>query len=84
MLWRLWSPSWGRADAAFPHTAVAFDNDDFVDVVIHSYRHRFGAVAGDPVYASIEGRLARVGGRAIIRSVIGEGTEIELTMPRGA
>ena len=59
LLWRLWSPSWGRADAAFPHTAEAFDNDDFVDVVIHSYRHRFGAVAGDPVYASIEGRLAK-------------------------
>jgi signal transduction histidine kinase len=33
---------------------------------------------------SIEGRLARVGGTAIIRSVIGEGTEIELTLPRGS
>ncbi len=33
---------------------------------------------------SIEGRLARVGGRATIRSTPGEGTEIELTMPRGS
>jgi len=31
---------------------------------------------------SIEGRLARAGGSATIRSVRGEGTEIELTMPR--
>jgi pimeloyl-ACP methyl ester carboxylesterase len=29
-----------------------------VDVVIQSYRHRFGLVAGDPALASIEGRLA--------------------------
>ena len=31
---------------------------------------------------SIEGRLARAGGRATIRSVPGEGTEVELTIPR--
>ena len=31
---------------------------------------------------SIEGRLARAGGSATIRSAPGEGTEIELTMPR--
>ena len=31
---------------------------------------------------SIEGRLARAGGRATIRSAPGEGTEIELTLPR--
>jgi signal transduction histidine kinase len=31
---------------------------------------------------SIEGRLARAGGLATIRSAPGEGTEIELTMPR--
>jgi signal transduction histidine kinase len=33
---------------------------------------------------SIEGRLARVDGQATIRSTPGEGTEIELTMPRGS
>ena len=36
----------------------AFDNPDFVEVVIHSYRHRYGFVAGDPVYMGIEARLA--------------------------
>ncbi|MDB5630026.1 MAG: epoxide hydrolase protein [Tardiphaga sp.] len=27
-------------------------------MVIHSYRHRFGSVAGDPAYAEIEAKLA--------------------------
>jgi len=29
-------------------------------VVIHSYRHRFGYVDGDPAYAAIEDALARL------------------------
>ena len=57
LLWRLWSPLWNPADA-FDGTADAFDNPDFVDVVIHSYRHRFGAVAGDAALEPIERRLA--------------------------
>jgi pimeloyl-ACP methyl ester carboxylesterase len=59
LLWRLWSPTWQFDDATFERSAVAFDNPDFVDVVIHSYRHRFGLVAGDPAVAEIERRLAR-------------------------
>jgi signal transduction histidine kinase len=33
---------------------------------------------------SIEARVTRAGGTATIRSTPGEGTEIELTMPRGS
>jgi pimeloyl-ACP methyl ester carboxylesterase len=58
LLWKMWSPSWAFDDATFDRTAVAFDNEDFVDVVIHSYRHRTGNVAGDPSYAAVEVRLA--------------------------
>lgn len=29
-----------------------------MDVVIHSYRHRYGVVPGDPAYAEVEARLA--------------------------
>jgi pimeloyl-ACP methyl ester carboxylesterase len=58
LLWKMWSPTWAFDDSTFERTAVSFDNDDFVDVVIHSYRHRFGSVAGDPRYASVEARLA--------------------------
>ncbi|WP_458097932.1 alpha/beta fold hydrolase [Roseomonas sp. WA12] len=58
LLWRLWSPQWRFDDATFERTAASFDNASFVDVVIHSYRHRFDLVAGDPSLASIERRLA--------------------------
>jgi pimeloyl-ACP methyl ester carboxylesterase len=37
---------------------VAHDNPDYVDIVIHSYRHRYGLVEGDPRYAEIQRRLA--------------------------
>jgi pimeloyl-ACP methyl ester carboxylesterase len=59
LLWQLWSPTWRFDDATFERSAATFDNPDFVEVVIHSYRHRFGLVAGDPAYADIEQRLAR-------------------------
>jgi len=58
LLWRLWSPTWAFDDATFARSAPAFDNPDFVDVVIQSYRHRFALVPGDPAYAAIEQRLA--------------------------
>ena len=58
MLWQHWSPAWGFDDATFDRTAAAHDNPDYVDVVIHSYRHRFGLAAGDPQYADLERRLA--------------------------
>ena len=58
LLWRLWSPNWRFDDATYDRTAVSFDNPDFVEVVIHSYRHRFGYAGGDPSLEAIEGRLA--------------------------
>jgi pimeloyl-ACP methyl ester carboxylesterase len=58
LLWRMWSPTWAFDDATFDRTASAVDNPDFVEVVIQSYRHRYGLVAGDPAYASIEAALA--------------------------
>jgi pimeloyl-ACP methyl ester carboxylesterase len=58
LLWRLWSPNWQFDDTTYDRTAVSFDNPDFVEVVIHSYRHRFGYAAGDPALEAIEQRLA--------------------------
>ncbi|WP_210245455.1 MULTISPECIES: alpha/beta fold hydrolase [unclassified Tardiphaga] len=58
LLWKMWSPSWAFDDATFDRSADAFDNDEFVDVVIHSYTHRTGSVAGDERYAAIEAQLA--------------------------
>jgi pimeloyl-ACP methyl ester carboxylesterase len=58
LLWRMWSPTWAFNDATFERSAQAFENADFVDVVIHSYRHRYGLVNGDPACAHIETRLS--------------------------
>ena len=57
LLWRLWSPSWAFDDETFARTAASFDNPDFVDVVIHSYRHRYGYAEGDPAMEPIEQAL---------------------------
>lgn len=58
LIWKLWSPTWKFDDSTFDQTAAAFENADFVDIVIHSYRHRFGGLAGDPALADIERQLA--------------------------
>ena len=51
LLWKLWSPEWAFDEATFERSAASFDNPDFVDVVIQSYRHRYGYAAGDPALA---------------------------------
>ncbi|MCU1775783.1 alpha/beta fold hydrolase [Pseudomonas sp. 14P_5.3_Bac1] len=58
LLWRLWSPTWAEGPGLYGDTAPSFDNPDFVDVVIHSYRHRFTYAPGDPALEAIEQALA--------------------------
>jgi pimeloyl-ACP methyl ester carboxylesterase len=57
-IWSLWSPTWGFDDMTYAATAASFDNPDFVEIVLHSYRHRFGATPGDPALDVIEAQLA--------------------------
>jgi pimeloyl-ACP methyl ester carboxylesterase len=58
LLWRTWSPTWLFTDETFNRTAASFDNPDFVEIVIHSYRHRNLNAAGEPRFADLERRLA--------------------------
>jgi pimeloyl-ACP methyl ester carboxylesterase len=58
ILWEQWSPNWSFDEACLDRTAVAHDNPDYVDVVIHSYRHRYGLADSDPRYADIQQKLA--------------------------
>ena len=62
LLWRLWSPNWRFDDTTYERTAAAFDNPDFVAVVVHSYRHRFALAPGDPALEDTERRLIPVVG----------------------
>ncbi|AHZ68509.1 Alpha/beta hydrolase fold [Pseudomonas mandelii JR-1] len=59
LLWKLWSPTWAKGPERYPLSAPAFDNPDFVEVVIHSYRHRFMYAPGDPALAWMEEALTR-------------------------
>jgi pimeloyl-ACP methyl ester carboxylesterase len=58
LLWELWSPNWRFDDATYERTAASFDNPDFVEVVIQSYRHRYNLAPGDPSLQMIEDQLA--------------------------
>jgi pimeloyl-ACP methyl ester carboxylesterase len=58
LLWRLWSPTWDFVEDDYARTASSFDNPDFVEIVVHSYRHRFGLIEGDAQLAQIERQLA--------------------------
>ncbi|MEM1045637.1 MAG: alpha/beta hydrolase [Pseudomonadota bacterium] len=73
-IWSLWSPSWAFDDACYEATATSFENPDFVDIVLHSYTHRFGGIAGDPAYDAVEDQLA---GQPVIKvpSIILQGRD---------
>jgi pimeloyl-ACP methyl ester carboxylesterase len=58
LVWHNVSPSWNFDDATFDRTAAAFNNEDYVPIVIHNYRWRLGLAEGDPRYDRIEARLA--------------------------
>ena len=59
LVWRFNSPTWHFDDATFDRTAAAFDNPDYVAIVIYNYRWRLSLLRSDPRYDSLERRLAR-------------------------
>ena len=59
LLWQLWSPTWHFTDEVYNRTAASFDNPDFVEIVIHSYRHRHGNAPGEPRFKAMEQQLAQ-------------------------
>jgi pimeloyl-ACP methyl ester carboxylesterase len=58
LIWKQASPRWNFDDATFERSAVAFDNPDHVDIVIHNYRWRLGLAQGEAKYDPFEQRLA--------------------------
>ena len=57
-LWKTWSPTWKFSKKDFELSQESFQNCDFVDVVIHSYKHRYSLVDGDKSYSAIENKLS--------------------------
>ena len=57
-LWETWAPTWDYTDEAFNLSAPSFDNPDFVDIVLHSYRHRHMNALGEDRFIEVELNLA--------------------------
>ncbi|MEU3410326.1 alpha/beta hydrolase [Streptomyces sp. NPDC006658] len=57
VVWQRNSPEWRFTEAEFAQAAQLWTNPDYVEVTLHSYRHRLGAAPGAPRYAKLEGRL---------------------------
>jgi pimeloyl-ACP methyl ester carboxylesterase len=57
LIWRFNSPTWHFSQATYDATAAAFDNPDYVAIIIDNYRWRLDLVPGDPRYAAIEKKL---------------------------
>jgi pimeloyl-ACP methyl ester carboxylesterase len=49
-LWQRWSPHWRFDAGEYERTAASFDNPDFVEIVLHSYRQRWDFAPGEPCY----------------------------------
>lgn len=58
VIWTRNSPNWRFDEAALDRAASAFDNPDYVEVVLHSYRHRLGLAPSRSPYDEAEERLA--------------------------
>ena len=58
-VWKFNSPTWKFSQATYGQTASAFNNPDFVSIVIGNYRWRQGRAPREPEYASIEDRLQK-------------------------
>lgn len=59
LMWREWSPTWRFSDEMYALTAASFENPDFVDCVVHSYRHRNFNAQGEPRFLEMEQQLAK-------------------------
>ncbi|MEH3039229.1 MAG: L-dopachrome tautomerase-related protein [Sphingomonas paucimobilis] len=55
--WVNWSPPGWFDEATFDRVARSFDNSDWVDVTLHSYRARWGEAEPDPLSAWLEDKV---------------------------
>ena len=56
-MWDTWAPKGWYLPAEFDQTALAFNNPDWAEVVLHSYQHRWGHAPSDPYYDADEALL---------------------------
>ena len=79
-LWETWAPTWKYTDEAFNRSAPSFDNPDFVDIVVHSYRHRHINAPGEDRFIEVERKLAE-GPPITVPSIVLRGGDSGLGAP---
>jgi pimeloyl-ACP methyl ester carboxylesterase len=79
-LWETWAPTWDYTDEAFNLFAPSFDNPDFVDIVLHSYRHRHMNAPGEDRFIEVELNLAE-GPPVTVPSIVLRGADSGLGAP---
>ena len=79
-LWETWAPTWDYTDEAFNLSAPSFDNPDFVDIVLHSYRHRHMNAPGEDRFIEVELNLAE-GPPVTVPSIVLRGADSGLGAP---
>jgi len=57
LIWKFNSPTWAFSEAVLDRSAAAFENPDYVRIVIHNYRYRLGLAKGDRRYEALEKSL---------------------------
>ena len=57
IMWDTWAPAGWYSAEEFDRTWQAVDNDDWLPVTLHSYRHRWGHAPSDPYYDADEAVL---------------------------
>ena len=57
-IWAIWNPNWAISDEEFFATATSFQNPDWADIVLHSYRVRWDLASKDRAYEEMEEKLA--------------------------
>lgn len=57
IMWETWAPEGWFRETEFETTAKSFENPDWPDVTVHSYRVRWGEAEKDPRYAKLDAQL---------------------------
>ncbi|MGO9135306.1 MAG: alpha/beta fold hydrolase [Methylovirgula sp.] len=79
--WENWGPKGWFRDADFETTAKSFDNPDWSEITLHSYRVRWGEAAPDPRYAALEAQALAAKMSAVPTLMIQGGAD-HCTLPR--
>jgi pimeloyl-ACP methyl ester carboxylesterase len=80
IMWETWAPRGWFSDAEFERAARSFENPDWADITVHSYRVRWGEAPKDPRYAELDELLLAAKAIAVPTLMIQGGID-SVTLP---